>query len=363
MQSVPPDLIPDFDATALQAPKVLLAGRWDAMESPGGGEIQMLSTNRALPSAGVSGRLWRPWEDRIAEADCLHLFGSLPEHIPLVEMAHRRNVPVVLSPIAWFDLGSYWHEATSWPGRIAAATRFLARSACPWLPSWRRRLYDMVDLLLPNSNAEAEQLLRYFRIPAQRIHCVPNGADERFAAARPEPFQELLQIKEFILCAGRIEPRKNQLGLLRALRGSEVPLVILGDAVPGQEDYLAACLHEAGPRVQFFHRLEHDDPLLASAYAACGCLVLASWFETPGLAALEAGMSGTPLVLPRGGCAEEYFGEFALYVEPNDLPGIRRAVLTAWERGRSRRLADHVQKNFSWEAVAMFTREAYEKVL
>jgi glycosyltransferase involved in cell wall biosynthesis len=323
----------------------------------------MLSTARALASAGVCGRLWRPWEDRIAQADCLHLFGSVAEHLPLVELAHRANVPVLLSPITWFDLASYWREPATWLGRLAAAGKFLARAACPRLPSWRRRLYQAVDLLLPNSNAEARQLVRYFQVPSRRIHVVPNGADPAMADAAPQAFSDMLGVADYVLCAGRIEPRKNQLGLLRALRDTGVPLVILGDAAAGHEAYLAQCLHEAGPRVQFVHRLEHDDPLLASALAGCRCLALASWYETPGLVALEAGMCGAPLVLPAGGCTREYFGDLALYVQPNDLPGIRRAVLAALARGRSRSLADHVRTNFSWNTVAQVTREAYEKVL
>jgi glycosyltransferase involved in cell wall biosynthesis len=354
---------PASSPTILRAPNVLLAGRWDALESPGGGEVQMLSTVQSLSSVGVRGRLWRPWEDRIAEADCLHLFGSTPEHLRLVELAHRHNVPVVLSPIAWFDLASSWREPSTGLGRVSAAARFLARAACPGLSSWRRRLYHEVDLLLPNSKAEANQLIRYFRVPSGRIHVVPNGADPSMAEADPRPFRSLISLSDYVLCPGRIEPRKNQLGLLRALRETNVPVVILGDVVPGHEAYLAQCLKEAGPRVEFVHRLEHDDPLLASAYAGCGCLALASWFETPGLVALEAGMSGIPLVLPIGGCAQEYFGDLALYVAPDDLSGIRQAVLTALARERSRRLADHVRKSFSWQAVAQITRDAYEKVL
>lgn len=363
MSDIQPCSSPAIGPTILHAPNVLLAGRWDALESPGGGEIQMFSTARALASAGIRGRLWRPWEDRIAEADCLHLFGSHPEHLPLVAMAHHHHVPVVLSTIAWFDLASYWREASGWWRRVSAATRFLARAACPHLPSWRRKLYHDVDLLLPNSNLEAEQLMRYFRVPSRRIHVVPNGADEQLAEADPQLLGIQLGMSDYVLCAGRIEPRKNQLGLLRALQGTNLPIVILGDVVPGHEPYLAQCLNEAGPHVEFVHRLEHDDPLLASALAGCGCLALASWFETPGLVALEAGMTGAPLVLTSGGCTREYFGDFALYVQPNDLGGIRQAVVDALARGRSRRLAEHVQKNFSWTAVAQSTREAYEKVL
>jgi glycosyltransferase involved in cell wall biosynthesis len=295
--------------------------------------------------------------------DCLHLFGSLPAHLPAAQIARRHGVPVVLSTIAWFELVNCLREPGPLPARLAACGKFIARAAFPRLPSWRRRLYRTVDLLLPNSNAEARQLARHFRIRPERIHVVPNGADRRFTAADPEPFARLAGGRGFVLCAGRIEPRKNQLGLLRAMRETGVPIVVLGDVVPGYEDYLAACRRAAGPQVQFLPRLGHDNPLLASAYAACGCLVLTGWFETPGLAALEAARSGTPLVLPEGGSAREYFGPEALYVRPGDLGGIRRAVLAALARGRSRTLAELVRDNYSWEAAARITREAYERVV
>ncbi|NQT12265.1 MAG: glycosyltransferase [Planctomycetes bacterium] len=231
------------------------------------------------------------------------------------------------------------------------------------MPSWRRKLYHAVDLLLPNSNAEADQLVRHLQAPTDRIHVTPNGADERMARADPAPFVKRFGTRDFLLSAGRIEPRKNQLGLLRAMQGTKVPIVVLGDAVPGYEWYARNCRRAAGSNVRFVGRLDHDDPLLSSAYAACGCLVLASWYETPGLVALEAGMSGVPLVLPEGGCAREYFGDKAGYVRPNDLAGIRREVLRALCRGRSPGLAQHVRDNFSWAAAAQATLAGYRKVI
>ena len=145
----------------------------------------MLALARSLRSMGVAARLWRPWEDSFAGVDCLHLFGSLPEHLPVVEAARRHNLPVVLSTIAWFELANCLREPRPWAWRMAACARFVARAACPRLPSWRRRLYRAADLLLPNSNAEAEQLVRYFGVGRERILIAPNGADERFAAADP----------------------------------------------------------------------------------------------------------------------------------------------------------------------------------
>jgi len=343
--------------------RVLLAGGLTAMDAPGGGEVQMLSLAQALPEVDVDARPWRPWEDDLGEAHCLHLFGSLPQHLPLVAAAQRHGLRVVLSPITWFALDCCWGEPRPLVRRVASCARFLARAACPALPSWRRRLYQAADLLMPNSQAAARQLIRYFGVPCEKLRVVPNGADVRFAQGDPDLFCRRFGVRRFVLAPGRIEPRKNQLGLLRALRGSGVPVVILGDTVPGHEAYYQACRRAADPSVRFLGRLEHADPLLASAYAAAGCVVLASWFETPGLVALEAAMTGTPLVLPEGGCAREYFGPHADYVYADDLPAIRTSVLAALKRRRSRELAHHVQQYFSWHAAARITRKAYDQIL
>lgn len=344
-------------------PFVLLAGKLTALAAPGGGEVQMQVLARELASLGVDARLWRPWEDRVAHADCLHLFGSEPEHLPVVETAHRLGLPVVLSPIAWFDLASCWREPWPLARRLAACGKFAARAALPALPSWRRKLYHAVDRLLPNSQVEAEQLMRYFGVASQRIRVIPNGADPRFAAGDPAPFIERVGCRDFVLYAGRIEPRKNQLGFLRAMYEVDVPIVLLGDPVPGHEAYYFACRCAAGPSVRFVEALDHADPMLASAYAACGCLALASWYETPGLVALEAAMSGVPLVLPRDGSAREYFGDLATYVSPDDPRQIRQAVLAALGEGRSPRLAALARDHFTWRAAALATRGAYEELL
>ncbi len=348
---------------AASGPRILLASRLTAMAAPGGDEGQMLGLAEALPAAGVAAQLWRPWEDRFAEADCLHLFGSAPEHLPLVETARRQRLPVVLSTMSWHQMAECLRQRQPVTRGLAACARLMGRAVCPRWPSWRRRLYEGVDLLLPHSNAEARQLMHYFRVPAAKIQVVPTGADPRLAEADPEPFAQRVGCRDFVLYLGQIEPAKNQLGFLWAMRGTDAPVVILGDVAPGGEWYLSQCRRAAGPQVRFIHGLRRDDPLMASAYTACGCVVLGNWFDSSASAALEAGMSGLPLILPEGGCAGEYFGHQAFYVKPNDLPGIRQAVLAALAQGRSKSLARHVQTYFSWTAVAKATRAAYDCVL
>lgn len=339
--------------------RVRTVGRFDAVEARGGGEIQMEATAAGLRELGVDCRPWRPWEDSLCDDTVVHFFGSRAEFVPLAIAARRAGAKVAVSTIAWFDWRNIWREADSTAYRAWATLRYAARCVRPQLPSWRRTLYQTADVLLPNSKAEAEQLTRLFRVPAERITVVPNGAESRFADADPQLFIAEYGFRDFLLSVGRLEPRKNQMQLIRAARDLRLPLVVIGNAEPKHRAYADACRKSAGREVLFLDRLGHDDPLLASAYAASACTALVGWYETPGLAALEAGMTGTPLVLPEGGCAREYFGELAEYVPHNNLGALTAALSRSLERGRSRELATLVLEHFTWRRAADATWEAY----
>ncbi len=65
--------------------------------------------------------------------------------------------------------------------------------------------------------SEARQLVRTFAADPARIRVVPNGVERRFATAGPDLFHSLHGPGDFILYAGRIEPRKNVKGLVEAV--------------------------------------------------------------------------------------------------------------------------------------------------
>ncbi len=350
-----------------EALEVFLIGGSATGRCPGGGEVQLQATAQALRGRGLV------VHEELLRGECfppgavLHLFGSHREFLPLVEKARRQGVPVVLSPIAWFDAAARWAEPGPWLHRFRGAAAVWLRARGVRWPQWRSRLYAQVDHLLPNSQAEAGQLGRLFDVPAEKITVVPNGCWPRFAhapwLARRSTHPVLARRRGYVLCPGRIEPRKNQLGLIRALRNPPRELVLLGDVVPGCEDYLHQCRREAGPQVRFVPAVRHGSADQMAAYAHCSCVVLASWFETPGLVALEAGASGVPLVLPRAGAAPEYFGPLARYVDPGDPAALARAVSDACHQGRNPRLARLVQDHFTWQHAAAVTLEVYRRVL
>lgn len=339
---------------------VRCAGGLNALVAPGGGERQLQATTAALQQLGVTAAPWRPWEESLSSIDVLHLFGTLREHIPLLLAARKAGIRTVVSPIAWYDSQSIWHEPRRWPRRLLGCARHGLRRVAPQLPNWRRTIYHLADALLPNSQSEAEQLIRLFDVEPEKVHVIPNGADPQLATANPVLFRQFIGRNEFVLCAGRIEPRKNQLGLVQAMRYAEFPhVVFLGDPVPGHERYMKRCRELAGDRATFVPRIAAESPLLRSAYAACRCLVMPSFFETPGLVAIEAGMSGVPLVVTARGATREYFGGEALYVAPQKHRELAHAVQFAATLPRNRALATLCRTSYSWAAAAECTRDVY----
>ena len=109
--------------------------------------------------------------------------------------------------------------------------------------------------------------------------------------------------------------------------------------------------------------MPHDSELLGSAYAACDTFLLASWLETPGLAALEAGLSGAKIVITKEGAAQEYFRDFAFYIDLGNSSDILEKTLVAVKRPKDILLQDHIRRNFRWEHTAKKTLEIYHKLL
>jgi len=272
------------------------------------------------------------------------------------------GVKIALSTICWYDWRSALHTYPNPLQRGLNMARHLAKENFPWIPSLRKGMMELSDLLLPNSEAEAEQLVRYFRVPRNKIAVIPNAVDASYEKAEPKTFTDRYGLRDFYLCVGRIEPRKNQLGLIQAHRGLERPLVVIGEAVSRYRAYEAECKKAAGPNVHFLGYLPFDSELLRSAYAACNTFVLPSWFETPGLAALEAALAGAKIVITSGGSTQEYFGTEALYVNPNEIEDIRLKMRLAEGQLRNGRLRHRIRDNFLWEKVAEKLADCYARL-
>lgn len=334
-----------------------------AFQAPGGGEVQLLKTKEYLEKEGIDVTLLDIWNDKLSSFDLLHIFGSVKDCLPMMEAAKNFGVKTVLSTICWYSWKSAWGTYGSPKDRALALARQAAKSWFPFVPSKRKRMMQMADLLLPNSQTEADQIARYFQVPREKITVIPNGVEPLYARATPEAFWERYKLKDFVLCVGRIEPRKNQLNMIRALSGLSVPVVFIGDIVPNYQGYADACRREAGPNIHFLGALPHDSELLISAYAACDTFVLATWLETPGLAALEAGLAGAKIVITREGATREYFKDYAHYVSPDRIPEIREGTLGSLKAFKNNRLKQFILEHYLWQQAAQKIKLAYASLI
>ncbi len=326
--SSPSDPTGDTDDMYAAHPKSVLFGTYPwAFETPGGGEVQLKKYIRHLPSHGIDVRLHDPWRSNLSDVSVFHFFSCMGGSTHFCAYAKRRGLPLVISSSLW----------------ITERTMHL------YPTEEIRAQLSLADVIVTNSETESDQLSRLLTLPRDRFAAVFNGFERDFASAGPDLFREKTGIRgPFILNVATVEPRKNQLGLVRALREAALPLVLIGATRdPG---YAEALLAAAGRHVHHLGALDHDDPLLASAYSACSVFALPSTLETPGLAALEAAACGAPVVITSEGSTREYFGEYAHYVDPGDPSDIYHAIEVALAKGPNPRLRGHVSQ-FAWDTV------------
>ncbi|WP_165072489.1 glycosyltransferase [Desulfovibrio sp. ZJ200] len=311
----------------------VLFNTWPAaFDCRGGGEVQLLKYMEYLERLGVTTLRYDMWNPgpQFDTADIVHHFSLQTGSWRFCHhVVSARKLPLVISPIVWID------HKEKYP-----------------LEEYRTLLH-MPTRILPNSQAECNQLAELFGIPANRFSPIVNGVDDIFfEPVAPQIFRSAFGIDTpFILCMGNVEVRKNQLNLINALKGTGITLVIAGQ--DREQDYAAHCRAAADTSVRFIGLLEHASELQRSAYAAADLLVLASTLETPGLAALEAAACGTRVALTTEGCTHEYFRNFAVYLNPDSEDSIRAAVLEGLRRAQDgERLREFIRARYTWQRAA-----------
>lgn len=373
--------------------KILMQNRETSFLSPGGDTIQMLKTKEYLEQIGVSVDISLDKNPNVSSYDLVHVFNmqdiAVTHSYYQILNAKRQGKPVALSTIYWnvseiYALekrmaAEYAHNMHSKPeSRINSVLRKSLGIEIKKLSRLEGMLKEerqkeserliksqqlscllLANAILPNAKAELDLLCKDFEIQINNAHIIPNAAERFFQYSDGSQFVKKYGINNFVMCVGRVEINKNQLLLIRALKESGLPLVIIGN--PGMQNYYCQCLQEAGKNVLFLKHMPPDE--LISAYGAAKVHALPSWRETPGLVSLEAGLAGCNIVVTNRGSTEEYFGKLAYYCEPDDVSSIQNTVEMAFHEPKNKELAIHILNNFTWEKAAGKTLFAYETIL
>jgi len=370
--------------------RILIQNRPDAFEVPGGEAVQIKKTADALCALGHEVNISTDLTPDLRNYDVVHLFNLTMSATAYVQALNARaqRKPIVLSTIyyTWDEFESKGRDglyrllltrlvnndmrerikALIKGFRMDTASKAFFRQA---VTGYRRQQIDLLTLanvILPNSYLEAEAVRRDFpevrKFPLVKV--VPNAADEYFYDASSEVFIKQYGLKDFILCVANINSRKNQVALIEALHGINTPVVFIGGHSPYHRNYYRKFLskirdHNENNEQKIHYLGPLGREMIAAAYKAAAVHVLPSWLETPGLASLEAALSGCRVVTTNRGSAPEYFGDQAHYCDPDSVDSIRSAVVTALASPPSSELRDRVRKDFTWHRAAVASLEGY----
>jgi glycosyltransferase involved in cell wall biosynthesis len=356
--------------------RVLLQIRHDALTRPGGDTVQVHRTAEALRALGVEAEVSQELRPELRGRDVVHVFNMTAPAEPLEQAtwARTRGLPVALSTVYWpqdeyYRLGErrpFWRgwlrrARLRWTDAGAAppALAFQIAEARHGREALQRKLLDAAGVWLPNAEAEHAEIVRAFGFDRPTV-VVPNAVDPSFADADPALFRAQHAVPEtFLLCAARVEPRKNLLALVQAAGELATPLVVIGWIA--SEPYWRTCL--AAARAPLIHVAQSPPALVASAMAAAAVHVLPSWYETPGLSSLEAALAGTRVVSTDRGSAREYLGDLAHYCDPTSVPSIVAAIRASLAGPPSPALRQLVATRYTWEEAAKATLRGYETLL
>lgn len=361
--------------------KVLFQSRQTLFSAPGGDTVQLLKTKEYLEKLGEQVDVSTEMEPDVSEYDIVHLFNLMrPQDIYLpARNAKKQGKTIVLSTIYGLYTESERYNRKGITGLLVRMLnmqqidylKVIARAVLngefnkgvvAYLLKGHKRLQkkiiNMVDVFLPNSHSEMKRVASDFRMQDYKYVFVPNAVDIHkfdYNVTVIEPEYE--QYRDCILCVSRIEGRKNQLNVIKAVKNLPYKMVFLGKAGTNSSSYYEECKNEAGDNVVFLGQIDHDK--LPQFYKLCKVHVLASWMETPGLSSLEAAVMKANIVVTKKGDPEDYFGDHAYYCEPDNVESIQEAIIKAYDAPIDNELVDKVKSSYSWENTARATLEGY----
>lgn len=372
--------------------KVLMLGRTKLMEVGGGDKVQIVNTAEELRKLGVEVDTKTDLNFDPTKYDLVHAFQLdwTPETYFYAEKVKEAGVPFVLSPIHHnvkelkiyddiyvFDfrrISKYLFKdqfnrdifkevfrSVFDPSRISTTLYTIIHG----LKNMERRALEMADVILVQTKLEAKDLKDTFNIDF-KWHVVVNGVSDVFI--NNKNYVNKLGLEDYIICVGRIEPRKNQLSVIKAVKalrnetGKDIKLVFIG--LPKRRNHIEYNLRffrevEKNNWIKYVDYVPYEE--MPNYYHFAKVCVSASWFETTGLTLLEALFCGTNAVAA-GSRAKEYLGDMASYCKPEDIDSIKRAIQKELKAPRPK-ATDSMHKSYTWKNAAYETLKVYKDIL
>lgn len=239
----------------------------------------------------------------------------------------------------------------------------------PYFIAWMVRSADMV---IASSAHTKQNIIRFLKVPAEKIHVVWIGIDRGFTPGVqiPETFFEKYQLpRQFLLYFGQGVPHKGLHYLIQAYAQLPIDLrtryklELAGKMKYGYLDVLQNLAQELGVQEQVVFPGYIVDTDLCALYSAATLLVHPSLSEGFGLTPVEAMACGTPVVYADTSSVTEVVGDAGLSVLSASAEALAQGIQTLLYDESLRRAyaAKGIQQaqRYSWDTTAREVLDIY----
>ena len=169
--------------------------------------------------------------------------------------------------------------------------------------------YRLADACVALTSWEAHLMASLFGAPPERIHVIPNGAEDVFLQSRPG------RRGPWLVCTATITERKRVVELAEAAVRADTPLWVIGKPYSTSDAYGQRFfeLARAHPKTIRYEGPVEERARLAEVYREARGFVLLSAMESMSLSALEAAACECPLLLSDLPWARAVFGQSVSY--------------------------------------------------
>lgn len=282
----------------------------------------------------------------ILHAQLLHLHGIGPALIS--PMAKLLGMKIIVT----YHSKNYEHRKWSLLGKFALRVGELCS-------------IQFGDEIIAVSRSLAMDLKRRFPEATNRIHFIPNGADHLL---RPTP--ELCGVSDilskhdlikgrYIVTVGRLVPEKGFHDLIQAFKAADADckLVIVGDS-ERRDRYSSSLLAEASKSIVFTGVLQGD--ALQSILQGASLFVLPSYNEGLPIAALEAAVAGTPVLLSDIQPNRDLGLRPENYFKVGDVLQLRHRLMQ--DHATYKVARDAILQDYNWSDICAQTDKVYSAV-
>ena len=193
------------------------------------------------------------------------------------------------------------------------------------LPFWRLLLWAAAhrsDRLIAVSEATRSDLLRFYRIPKERVAVIAHGVEPAFSHL------DRSHTESYLLCVSTLHPHKNLPRLIRAYGRKKRDFRLI---LAGLRGFHAEAIERldrrnglAGFRTN--HRMGASRRTLLAVRSARELLCIRLMFEGFGMPVLEALAAGIPVACSDIPPLREVAGDAALFFDPLDEDAIAAAI-------------------------------------